>query len=130
VWSDEFVWSGTRDPSAYFAVPAAIDFLRQVGLERFRRETHELARYARGRLLDLVGGQPLVPDSPDWYGCMAHVPLPADRPTDLQQRLWAEYGIEIPLPVWDDRPWIRVSCHLYNTRSDIDRLIDALRDLL
>ncbi len=130
LWSDEFVWSGTRDPSAYFAIPAAIDFLRQVGLERFRDGTHALARYARGRLLELVEGQPLVPDSSEWYGSMAHVPLPADRPADLQKRLWAEYGIEIPIPVWDDRPWIRVSCHLYNTRSDIDRLIDALRNLL
>lgn len=130
VWSDEFVWSGTRDPSSYFAIPAAIDFLQRVGLEHFRSSTHELAQYARRRLLELVGGQPLVPDSPEWYGSMAHVPLPADRPADLQKRLWSEHGIEIPIPMWDDRPWIRVSCHLYNTRADVDRLIDALRDLL
>jgi isopenicillin-N epimerase len=130
VWSDEFVWSGTRDPSAYFSIPAAIDFLQRVGCEAFRRSTHELARYARSRLLETLGGQALVPDSPQWYGCMAHVPLPAGQPPDLQKQLWTRYGIEVPIPTWGQRRWIRVSCHLYNTRADIDRLVDALGELM
>ena len=130
VWSDEFVWSGTRDPSPYLSVPAAIDFLQQIGLERFRVATHDLARYARQRLVDLVGMEPIVPDSSQWYGNMAHVPLPPGDAADLKKRLWSDYGIEVPIIQWDNRRWIRVSCHLYNTRSEIDRLIDALHYLL
>jgi isopenicillin-N epimerase len=30
-WQDEFVWSGTRDPSPFLAIPAAIDFLAGLG---------------------------------------------------------------------------------------------------
>lgn len=126
-WSDEFIWCGTRDPSPYLAIPAAIDFLEQVGLDRFRRHTHALAQYARQRLVELTGQTPIVPDSPDWYGCMAHVPLPPGDAAALQHQLWAEDGIEVPIVSWNDRRWIRVSCHLYNTRQEIDRLGEAVR---
>jgi len=126
-WSDEFIWSGTRDPSPYLALPAAIDFLEQVGLDRFRRHTHALAQYARQRLVELTGQTPIVPDSPDWYGCMAQVPLPPGDAATLQRRLWTADGIEVPIVSWNDRRWIRVSCHLYNSCQEIDRLVEAVR---
>jgi isopenicillin-N epimerase len=129
-WSDEFLWTGTRDPSAYFAVPAAIEFLEQVGLDRFRGHTHALARYVRQQLVDLTGLMPIMPDSPDWYGCMAHAPLPPGDARRLQQQLWTEYGIEVPIIAWGGCRWIRVSCHLYNTNQEMDRLVEALRRLL
>src|SRR5207248_6640208 len=46
-WSDEFVWTGTRDPSAFLTIPTAIEFLEQIGLEAFRARTHWMAQYAR-----------------------------------------------------------------------------------
>ncbi|MBM4074774.1 MAG: aminotransferase class V-fold PLP-dependent enzyme, partial [Planctomycetes bacterium] len=49
-WKDQFHWLGTRDPSAFLAIPAAIDFLTRFGWDRFRQQTHELAQYARHRL--------------------------------------------------------------------------------
>jgi isopenicillin-N epimerase len=130
VWSDEFVWSGTRDPSAMLAVPAAIDFLRQVGEEPFRQHGYELATYARARLAELTGLTPITPDDRQWYTCMAHAPLPPGDAVGLQRDLWQRYAIEVPIVSWNNRRWIRVSCHLYNRSADIDRLIAALEQLL
>lgn len=129
-WDDEFQWLGTRDPSPYLAVPAAIEFLEQVGLDNFRRRTHWLAQYARRRLSMLSNDQPIVPDSDAWYGSMAHMPLPAGNAQELQEELWRRFGIEVPIVTWNGRRWVRVSCHLYNRMSDIDALVAALRELL
>jgi isopenicillin-N epimerase len=130
VWSDEFIWTGTRDHTPYLTVGAAIKFLQSVGLEQFRHRTHYLAQYARHRLVERTGLQPIVPDSRQWYGSMAHVPLPPVDARPLQLALWQRYGIEVPIVDWDGRQSVRVSCHLYNTQEEIDRLAAALQELL
>ncbi|HEV3417400.1 MAG TPA: aminotransferase class V-fold PLP-dependent enzyme [Pirellulales bacterium] len=146
-WSDEFVWTGTRDPSAFLTVPTAIDFLEEFGLANFRARTHWLAQYARRKLVDLTGLVPIVPDDPAWYGAMAHAPLPPRRTSAaadadaraaighpvaslLQHGIWREYGIEVPIVEFRGRRYVRVSCHLYNDASQIDRLITGLATLL
>jgi isopenicillin-N epimerase len=129
-WSDEFVWSGTRESSAFLAIPAAIEFFAPLGREAFQQQTHELARYARQQLQELTGLEPIVPDDPRWYGSMAHVPLPPGDRRSLQDALWQEHGIEVPIVDWSGRRFIRVSCHLYNTREQIDTLVKAVRELL
>ena len=137
-WKDEFTWIGTRDPASYLSVPTAIEFLESCGLETFRQRTHELAQYARQKLLDLTGLEPIVPDSRDNYGSMVSVPLPSSAASEqdtghrdpLQDKLWDQFKIEVPIIQWQGRRFVRVSCHLYNRRSEIDYLVDALRNLL
>lgn len=138
-WQDEFHWFGTFDPSPFLAIPAALDFLeKEVGIERFRNQTHDLARYARHRLEQVADSQALVPDDIAWYGPMITIPLPgvsrsADYPNmthPLQQALWDEARIEIPIIEWRNRVHIRISCHLYHSPADVDRLCAALERLL
>jgi isopenicillin-N epimerase len=146
-WSDEFVWSGTRNPVAFLAVPAAIDFLEGVGLDAFRARTHWLAQYARRKLVELTQLDPQVPDDPAWYGSMTHVPLPPPRnPTPLAPGqspdevfpisnalthiIWQRLGIETPVVEVRGRRCLRVSCHLYNDTEQIDRLVAGLKTLL
>jgi isopenicillin-N epimerase len=125
-WDDEFTWMGTRDPSSFLSVPAAIDFLNDIGIDQVRQRQHELARYARRRLETVLSRAAIVPDDPNWYGAMAEVPLPDGDWTGVQSELWNQCGIEVPLVHFEDRWFIRVSCHLYNMRDDIDRLADVL----
>lgn len=128
-WSEEFLWSGTRDPSAELAIPAAIDFLNSFGLERFRTETHALAQYARQRLVDQFQRPPILPDDARWYASMAHVPLPPGEAVGLQRALWDRFQIEVPIVDFGGHRYVRVSCHLYNTRAQIDLLCRALKEL-
>lgn len=134
-WQDEYNWLGTRDVSANLAVPAAIDFLESIGWQTFRDTTHQLAQVARNRISELTGLAPLVPDSPDWYGPMISLPLPTEgltapphgHPDPLHSKLWSDHQVEIPITWWRGQRLLRVSCHVYTTESDIDKLVDALR---
>ena len=125
-WFEEFTWSGTRDPSGYLTVPDAIEFMESVGLQPFRDRTYWLADQARQRLTAEFGGTPLANPHDGWYGCMAHVPLPAGDWTDLQQRLWQVHGIEVPIIHFENEWFVRVSCHLYNNQLHLDTLVQAL----
>lgn len=129
-WTDEFRWSGTSDPSAYFAIPAAIEFLQVVEFDRFRRHTHALMREARRRIEAVTGLPAFVPDDAAWYGSMLTMPLPPGDAPRLQQRLWERHGIEILLHEWNGNRYVRPSFHLYNSRDDLDCLIAALDEEL
>ncbi len=149
-WLDPFNWLGTRDPAAFLAVPTAIDFLSGLtapdstdwdgprsGVGVFQHYSHELVRYARNRIVGLTGLEPMVPDSVDWYSTMISLPLPAYVPEpesphahQMQHELWRRFQIEAPIVNWRGRRFVRVSAHLYNGVAQIDRLVDALAELL
>jgi isopenicillin-N epimerase len=126
-----FDWSGTHDPTAYLATPAALDDLavRGGGWSAIRARNHALVLAARNLLLERLGGGavPIAPD--DMHGSMAAIPiaLPSGaEPLAIQAQLLAA-GIELPvhaLPVHGS--FIRISAHVYNRLADYDRLADAL----
>ncbi|MDZ4784190.1 MAG: aminotransferase class V-fold PLP-dependent enzyme [Planctomycetia bacterium] len=129
-WRDEFFWLGTRDPTGYLCVPAAIEFLANVGWERFRERTHQLAKYAKDLIVELTGLPPFTPDDVQWYGSMIALPLPDGDAPSLQRELVRRYGIEIPIIPWQGRRFVRPSCHLYTKRQHLEQLRDALHELL
>jgi isopenicillin-N epimerase len=67
---------------------------------------------------------------------MITLPIPASgnpppeggKRDPLQNILWDEYKIEVPIIHWKGRRFVRVSCHLYNTHKEIDRLVDAMKE--
>ena len=109
---------GTRDSSAYLTVPAAIAFVREHDV---RKRCVALAREARRDLCELLGTEPIAPESMVLQ--MASVRLPKPD-TDINRRLFHDHRIEIP--VSDDGTLLRLSIAPYNDRADVDRLLAAL----
>jgi isopenicillin-N epimerase len=108
---------GTRDSSAYLAVPAAIDFVRE---HDDAARCVALAREARRELCELLGEEPLAAES--MVQRMASFRVPGDAYA-LQRALWDEHRIEIPA-MRDGL--MRISIAMYNDRNDVDTLLSAL----
>jgi isopenicillin-N epimerase len=143
-----FEFEGTRDPCAWLAVPAAIDFQEALGLERIRARVAHLTSYVRERLGSLQELSLATPAEPSLHGAMTAFRLPEGiDPTLLRRDLWQRYRIEAPIIDRFERfvsragasfepqsvPWrylIRVSTWWYNTEEEIDRLAAALSELL
>jgi isopenicillin-N epimerase len=119
-------WQGTRDISAYLSVPAAIEFQAEYGWDNVRAQCHELLRELR--VVPFL--KPVSPDSTEWYVQMAAFELPACDAAELKRRLYDDYHIEVPIIEWGGRQFVRVSVQGYNTRGDVEALVEALRALL
>ena len=127
---DLLQWTGTKDPSAALAVPAAIQFMEENDWERVRYRCHLLLLQAIKRIGKLTGLPPVIPLDSVFIGQMGVVPLPVLDPSVLKSRLYDEYKIEVPVVQWKDKLFIRISVQAYNDQADIDALLRALTILL
>ncbi len=123
-------WQGTRDPAAYLAVPAALDFLAAHDWDAVRQRCFTMATGVAARVADLTGLAPVSPLTTDWVRQMVAMPIPPVDPVALAARLLDEYGIEVPLTRHGDHLMVRVSVQGYVTDEDLDALVGALRALL
>jgi isopenicillin-N epimerase len=149
----EFDWTGTSDPTAYLSIPAALDFMSGVlpaGWPEVIGRNHELVLVGRQKLLAVLGGSPLAPES--MLGTLAAIDVPTSvRPSPvvrdaaadphstypldpLRDALSDEDAIEVPVFAWPHTPadaapprrLLRISAQLYNSPGDYDRLAAAL----
>jgi isopenicillin-N epimerase len=108
-------FEGTRDICPWLAVPAAIDFQAEIGLERIRARMRELAGHVRRRLSWLP---PATPEHPDLCGAMtAFGPPEGADPAALRRGLWEGWRVEAPTVERPDRLLVRASTHFYNTEG-------------
>ncbi|EXM19877.1 hypothetical protein V3481_003384 [Fusarium oxysporum f. sp. vasinfectum] len=139
VLEHNFGWMGTYCPSAMLSLPSAIDHLNTVmpgGYSDLTSRNHDLAVLARRIVCKAIGVDIPCPDS--MIAAMATIPLP-DSPgpeqegmLPIQQVLWKEHGIVIPVYSWPSYPKrvVRLSVQAYNTLNQYLKLADCLRIVL
>jgi isopenicillin-N epimerase len=127
----EFDWVGTRDPSAWLSVPAAIDFHERLGGARLRERNAALAREQATLLAKTWRTERGAPDA--LTGSMAAVRLPLREPAtperawELRRKLFDEHRLEVPVTALAGALWARISAHAYNRPADYARLATCFR---
>jgi len=116
-------WLGTNNISACLTVPSAIEFQQTRNWPEVRKKCHELAKHALDTLTARFGIAPIATDA-DWAQMVA-IPVPKQNPEALQNRLFNESAVEVPVTTHDEFVFVRVSVQGYNTSEDIERLLDS-----
>ena len=118
-----FDWTGSHDPSAWLAAPAALALLGELGWDSVRGYGRALAGWGAA-----ATGLP-TPAPPERQAQMVLVDAGLasyDAATACRDRLWAGHRVEVGATGWRGRGWLRLSAAPYNTADDFRRLAAAL----
>ena len=121
---------GTRDFSAFLTVPKAIEFMRDYQWEKVSAECRAMVRNNAQRFFDLLNTKPICPVNEDFIAQMLSIRIQTPNPDKLKAHLFDEYQVEVPVMVHEDKVFLRYSIQGFNTQKDLDRLYDALVEVL
>ena len=128
-FADEIEMQGTRDPSAWLSVPAAIAFRRDHDWWSVAADCQRLAQETAVQVREMTGLPAL--SSPEFSAPqMVAMPIPPCDPQAVHDALLDRYSIEIPVFEWRGHHIARLSCQGYNRREQMDLLVEALGELL
>ncbi|MEZ6047758.1 MAG: SufS family cysteine desulfurase [Planctomycetaceae bacterium] len=142
VYLDHSTWAGLPAKFEAGTIPiaqaislgTAIDYVNDLGWEKIHRHEEELAQYAWEQLQTVPGIKIYGPDLKH-RGAIFSFTLEGAAPEDIAQLLnrkgvFVRHGHHCTMPLHDllnITSSVRASFALYNTREEVDTLIDALQ---
>ncbi|MBB5017981.1 isopenicillin-N epimerase [Chitinivorax tropicus] len=139
-WSNQFIWEGTRDYSAYLCIKDTIEYMATLvpgGWPEIMARNRALAIQGAKLIADKLGVSLPVPES--MLGSIVTIPLWDDKvPTkcfhyysDLKNKLYDTYQIEVPCMLFPKAPTqhMRVSAQLYNSLAQYEYLAECLLEI-
>ena len=145
VGRDESSWAtvphkfeaGTPNIAGAIGMGTAIDFLSGVGMDAIAKHEHALLGYALERMSAVDGIRIYGPQSPDEHSALISFTLGDAHPHDISTILDSEgiavraghHCAQLAMQHFGISATARASIYLYNTESDIDRLIEGLEQV-
>lgn len=125
----EFDWTGTMDPTAYLALPVALEFFERLGGAALMVRNQDLAAEATALVASHLGTE--IGAASGMAGSMGSVRLPLDLPSTRAEALKVRQalqriGIDSPVHPLAGDLWLRISAYAYNQREDYERLATLL----
>jgi len=119
--------SGTRNVAIIIGFGLAIDFHKSIGVDKIHQRTLQLRNYCLAELKKLKGIKVISPDSKSLSTGIVSFSLDKAKNTDIVNKLKEQ---EIIVKLLSQHNAIRISCHMFVSKQDIDMFIKALKQLL
>jgi selenocysteine lyase/cysteine desulfurase len=121
---------GTRNVAPALAMAAAAAWQDQVGRERIAARGRALVARLRAGLRRIPDVEVLTPDLPELHASMLTFRSPRMPHDRLFERLLRSDRLRCRPVSEQNLDALRVSCHLFNTPTEIDRLLEAVSRVL
>ena len=121
---------GTRDFSAFLSIPAAIQFMADNNWDNRRDESKNMVLHNAAKFLALLKTEALCPLDTDFIGQMLSIAVKTTNADKLKLLLFETYHIEIPIMPHGNDVYIRFSIQAFNTQADLDKLYQALTEII
>ncbi len=134
-WSNTLVGArkfeifGQRDDARLVSFESAIDFLMLMGMPKVEARLAQLTGQLKRQFATIDGAQVRTNVEPALSGGVVKVDLPKHDLLKVYDRLWNDHRVAIAMTPAGDSRGLRFSPHVYNTTAEIDRAVEALRQV-
>ena len=123
---DYLQWQGTNDMSAYLTIPDTIKFLKERNWREVSEKCKELNIWAKEKIISELKVKGLS-DNKFNAKQMSSFFMHFDDVFNNQLDFYKKYKIQIPFFKWNEETLFRISIQAYNSKKDIDMLIDSFK---
>jgi len=120
---------GTRNAATVVAIAAATEFHKAIGTQKIAQYGHHLATYLQEGVRKLPKVEILTPEDPTMRASMTtirHREVPWDK---LNAYFGSEHKLRTRVVTEEGLNAVRISTHIYNNEEQVDRVLQALRQL-
>lgn len=129
IFIDYHQTAGTRDFSAFLSVPYSIDFMENYNWKVVRAQCQKKTIEWAKKFQDTFEFEPISPIDEVFIGQIFSMPIRTAKPELLKEKLYSEYGIEVPVFLNEKDIFIRFSYQAFNSDRDMECLFQALTEL-
>ncbi len=119
--------SGTRNVSTIIGLGLAIDFHNRIGADKIQQRTLQLRNYCLAELKKLKGLKIISPESSALSTGIVSFSLDAVKNSEIFSKMKER---DIVVKLLSQHNAIRISCHMFVSKKDIDTFIKELKTFL
>ncbi len=121
---------GTRNTEIIEGLAVAMQFQQSIGMERIGAYGQKLATYLQKGLREIDGVDVLTPIDPRMYRSISTFKCEKMDFHDLYRALSDDYHFRCRIVSERGLDAVRISTHLYNSKSDCDRVVESVQEIL
>jgi selenocysteine lyase/cysteine desulfurase len=125
----KFEAMGTRSFPSELAIGTAIEFHKMIGIERKEARLRYLKDYWLEGISDIPGIYFHTSMKPEFSCGLGNFGIKGMEPADIQRKLMNDHRIYTISINWENIHGVRVTPNVYITTEDLDRFIDAVKEI-